>query len=73
MGPFGIEKNIHNLELGDIIQLSFDNVVFAHSLIIVENKKNILIATHTFDADYKDVENYTYQKIRGIHIEGVRK
>jgi len=73
IGPFGEEKDIYKLEIGDIIQLSFDNTVFAHSLIIVENKKKILIATHTYDADYKDIDNYTYQKIRGIHIEGVRK
>jgi len=73
IGPFGIEKEIDELEIGDIIQLSFDNIRFVHSLIIVENKNKILIATHTFDADYKDIKSYNYKKIRGIHIEGIRK
>lgn len=73
IGPFGREEKIEKLEIGDIIQLSFDNIKFSHSLVVVENRKEILVATHTYDADYKNIKEYNYENIRGIHIEGVRK
>lgn len=71
-GPYGKELPIQNLEIGDIIQLSFDGIRFAHSLLIVQNRPEILIATHTYDADNKSIKEYSYKKIRGIHIEGIR-
>lgn len=47
---------------------------FAHSLFVVDKVlSNIWIATHTFDAYYKNLNDYNYQKIRFLHIEGIRK
>ena len=77
-GPYGMEVNQNQIEIGDIAQLSFDGKKFAHSLIIVkiENKLDldkIYISSHTFDSFNKKISEYIFQKIRFIHIEGVKK
>lgn len=76
VGPYGIISNIENLEIGDIIQLSFDGNVFTHSLIVVNKEKsdldNIYIASHTFDSFNKKVSSYSFSNIRFVHINGVR-
>ena len=69
-------KKIYNF--GDIAQLSFDGNLWGHTLVIVniENRfslAGIKIACHTYDSYNKPIIDYNYQKIRFIHIEGVRK
>lgn len=76
MGPQGIEVAQNKIEIGDIAQLSFDGKRFGHTLIIVdiENKfslRGIKIASHTLDSFNKPIAEYTYQKIRWIHIEKI--
>ena len=72
IGPIGKEATINDMEIGDIIQLSFDSNKFAHSLIITNIKDgNIFVTTHTFDALNKNLQLYTFKKIRFIHIEKV--
>ena len=76
MGPYGKEISKEKIELGDIAQLSFDGKKFGHTLIIVniENRfslSGIKIASHTFDSYNKAISEYTFSKIRFIHIEGV--
>ena len=74
VGPFGSVVSRDEVDVGDIIQLSFDGVKFGHTLIVVniiENK--ILIATHTFDSYNKDLDTYSYEKARFIKINGYRK
>lgn len=77
VGPFGKIVDIQNVQIGDIVQLSFNGVTFGHSLLIVEksqnNLDNILVATHTFDSYGRRIASYSYIDIRFIHIEGVRK
>ena len=71
IGPKGIECKLDELQIGDVIQLSFDGMIFAHSLIVIQNgtnPENTLIATHTFDAFGKKVSEYDYLSIRCIHI-----
>lgn len=77
VGPFGKIVDINNIELGDIAQISFDGIKFAHSLVIINIGKtktieNILIAAHTFDTLNKQISEYNFKKIRFIHIVGVR-
>lgn len=70
-GPHGEETMINELKIGDIIQLSFDGVKFAHSLVVIENGNSVndtLVAAHTFDAFGKRVADYNYSKYRCIHI-----
>lgn len=77
VGPYGKEAKINEIEIGDIAQLSFDGDKFEHTLVIVniENKftlSKIKIASHTFDSFNKAISEYLFQKIRFIHISGVR-
>ncbi len=77
VGPFAKLAKIEELEVGDIIQLSFNGETFGHSLIIVEklgnNLENIFVGAHTFDTYYRKVSSYNYIKERFLHVEGIRK
>lgn len=75
VGPYGETVNVQKLEEGDFIQLSFDGVKFSHTLVVIKKQNitdEILVATHTFDSYGRTLKSYKYQKIRYIHIEGVR-
>ena len=71
VGPKGEETTIEKLEIGDAIQLSFNNTTFAHTLIVVKSGtsiSNTLISAHTFDTFGKKVSEYGFEKFRCIHI-----
>ena len=72
LGPKGEETTINNLNIGDVIQLSFDGKNFSHSLIVIKNGNsvnNTLIAAHTFDVFGKKINEYSYEKYRCVHIK----
>ncbi|MDR0405664.1 MAG: amidase domain-containing protein [Clostridiales bacterium] len=76
-GPFGSDADVSRVQPGDVVQLSFDGVTFGHTPVIVAvgarpATGNIRVAAHTFNADDRPLHSYTYQKLRFIHIEGVR-
>lgn len=78
VGPYGKEIIQNNIQLGDIAQLSFNGNMYTHTLVIVniENPitfSGIKIASHTFDSFNKAISEYDFEKIRFIHIEGVRE
>lgn len=63
--------NINTLEIGDIVQLSFNGTTFSHTLIVIKNGLSVydtLIAAHTDDVFGKSVAQYSFQKYRCIHI-----
>jgi len=62
------EAPVESLEIGDIIQLSFDGEKFVHSLIVVEAGTNPKIATHTMDSFGRPISSYGYITARGLHI-----
>ena len=71
-GPKGEKTTIDKLEIGDVIQLSFNGQFFSHSLIVVKNgtnADNTLIAAHTYDIFGKSVSEYGFKKYRCIHIK----
>ena len=71
IGPRGEEKEIFDLEVGDIIQISFDGIVFSHSLVVVQegiNEFDTLVAAHTYDVWKKRLAEYGFKEYRGIHI-----
>ena len=73
VGPFGRKVKKEELEIGDLIQLAFTKENFTHSLIVVgKEQEEIYVATHTYDSFYRKLSSYTYETMRGIHIEGVR-
>ena len=70
-GPSGTVDIISNLNIGDVIQLSFDGIKFSHSLIVVQNGTDIyntLIAAHTYDTFGKSVAEYGFERYRCIKI-----
>lgn len=71
-GPFGSEIDSSKIEIGDVIQLG-NLEKFYHSLLVVgKDRNNIYVSAHDFNAYMKPLNSYIYQKIRFIHIEGVR-
>lgn len=71
VGPRGKEITINALEIGDVIQLSFDGNNYVHSLVVVKNGNsvnNTLIAAHTNDAFGKVLSEYGATKYRCLHI-----
>lgn len=62
-----VDKN--EIEIGDVIELSFNGIVFGHSLIVSEiSGKEIIICTHTIDAKDRNLNTYNYERIRYLHI-----
>lgn len=76
-GPYGKNAALDKAQPGDVLQLSFDGASFAHSLLIVAVGEtpapgNILLTTHTFDADNRPLATYQYAAYRLIQILGAR-
>lgn len=77
VGPFARGAELSEVELGDFIQLSFNEVRYAHTLAVVSVGKpatpyNTLVATHTFDAYNRPLSSYSFREMRCIHILGYR-
>lgn len=73
IGPFAKETSPTQIEIGDVIQLG-NYEKFYHTLLVVEkNNNNIYVAAHDFDAYMKNLNTYIFERIRFLHIEGVRK
>lgn len=78
IGPFGKELPINKIQKADIVQLKKEKATFSHTMIVVETgifpaPNNILVASHTYDVDYKPLSTYEWAEIRFIHILDVRK
>ena len=66
-GPRGKEVTKNELQAGDIAQLSFSGNKFEHSLFIL-NPTTLSVAAHTYDVFGKQISEYTFSKVRFIHI-----
>ncbi len=76
LGPVGVPSAMEDLLPGDVVQLSFTGERFQHSPIVVAVGRpalpeNILVAAHSYDADYRPLATYDYQDVRFVHITGV--
>ena len=76
-GPVAREVGIDGIRPGDILQLSFAGETFQHSPVVVSvgeqpSPENVLLAAHSYDADNRPLRTYEYQKIRFLHITGIR-
>ena len=77
-GPLAEPCQLEDLLPGDLIQLSFKGEEYQHSPIVVSignpvTPENVLIAAHSYDADYRPLSTYEYRKIRFLHITGVMR
>lgn len=69
-GPYGEEREIGELELGDFISLN-NSIEFYHTLIIVGFDGTMpLIAAHTNDSYMRRLDTYYYHSAHGLHILG---
>ena len=71
--PYAERIDVHDIMYGDLIQLSFNGMEFQHTLVVVEAGSpatidNILVATHTYNSDYRPLSTYTWADIRFLHI-----
>lgn len=78
IGPRGKEVTVDKIQVGDIVNLSFDGIEFSHTLIIVNigevlTLDNIYVASHTYDSYNRKISSYNFKYIRYIHINGVWK
>lgn len=78
VGPRGEEVEIDKIQIGDIVQLSFDGTKFAHTLIVVDigdflALDNIYVASHTYDSYNRKLSSYVFKDVRFVHINGVWK
>ena len=76
-GPFGRETGIEEMQPGDVVQLAISGPQYQHTPVVVEVRgrpslDNIFVAAHTNDAYRRPLSSYRFQKIRFVHIEGVR-
>ena len=75
-GPFGRDAAMARVKPGDISQFA-GGATFSHTQVIVlvgspPELQNILICAHTDDSYMRPLSTYHFQRIRFIHIEGVR-
>lgn len=73
-GPFAKSVNRSEIMKGDIIQLGRISGQFYHSLFISDIiGDQIFVCTHSFDALNRPLSSYIYEKIRFLHVVGVRE
>lgn len=78
VGPAARDTSIFEMQPGDVVQLSFDGVRWAHSPVVVaagepRSYDNLLLAAHSYDADYRPLSSYEFKSVRFLHIFGVYK
>ena len=76
-GPFAVDitRSLERLQPGDFVQMRFSADRFGHTPVVVDiagppTLRNILVAAHTDDADYRPLTTYYFQEIRFLHILG---
>ena len=78
LGPVARDTSIFEMLPGDVVQLSFYGVRWAHSPVVVavgepRSRDNVLVAAHSYDADYRPISSYDFVSIRFLHVFGVYK
>ena len=70
-----VTQDLTVAEPGDVIQLIFEGDVFQHSPVVIATDgsglpSGIQVAAHSYDADCRPLDSYTYQQYRVLHILG---
>lgn len=74
-GPFAEEsEDLSKAEIGDLVQLGRGTGDFYHTPVVTNIRNGqIFVAAHSYDAFNRPLSSYRYEKIRLLHIVGVRK
>ncbi len=74
VGPYAEEVPLDKLEIGDVVQLGRETGDFYHTPVVVGFQRGeILVAAHSYDAYNRPLNSYSFARVRGLHILGVRK
>lgn len=77
VGPVAAETSIDRIIPGDIIQLSFSEDTWDHTLVVVRvtgrSSSNIYVSAHSYDVDNRSLSTYQYRNVRFLHFIGVKK
>ncbi|MEL7601731.1 MAG: amidase domain-containing protein [Bacillota bacterium] len=78
VGPFMRVVELRDILPGDIIQIKFGRAYYEHNPVVVSvgavpEPSNILVAAHTYDADYRPLDTYPYTALRPMHVLGARR
>lgn len=77
VGPVATETSIDRIIPGDIIQLSFSEDTWDHTLVVVRvtgrSSSNIYVSAHSYDVDNRSLSTYQYRNVRFLHFIGVKK
>ena len=76
LGPTADAVRLMQIVPGDFVQLSARGDTFTHTAIVVQvlgrpNFRSVLLASHSYDVDYRPLSTYSFQKARFLHITGV--
>jgi hypothetical protein len=72
VGPYAVETNQENVKIGDFVQLGNENGFYHSPVIISLEEGRIFVAAHSLDVYMRPLDSYVYEKIRYMHIQGVR-
>lgn len=73
MGPYGVEADKQDMQIGDFVQLNQGDR-YTHTLLVVKVLPgDLLIASHTTDSFNRPLSTYYTHSKRYIHILGARK
>ena len=73
IGPFGTSVSESQIKVGDVIQLGKFNATYHHTMIVTKiTNSNIFTSSHTIDSLDRPLSSYKFDKIRFLHIKGVR-
>ena len=73
-GPYARLVGPEDVQPGDIVQLGHENGHFYHSPVVLGVRGGeIYVAAHTYDALWRPLSSYEFERVRFLHIEGVRK
>ena len=68
VGPHSMRAPLSRLLPGDVVQLGREDGSFYHTLLVLSNDSEILVAAHTNDALYRPLSSYQFDQIRALHI-----
>ena len=72
VGPYAAETSRSGVEPGDIVQLGNQNGYYHSPVVVAVADGRIFVAAHTYDAYMRPLDTYVYEKVRFLHIQGVR-
>ena len=73
-GPFAEEVPPAGLQRGDVVQLGRETGDFYHTCLVTGFSAGgiPLVAAHSYNAFARPLSSYSFEKLRGLHIAGVR-